>query len=126
MPSVTLSGFTPSVTIQVASGDLIQFRGDSKVYQVVRDANSDGSGNVIVELSSIMVREPNVSFSIRWGEDVKFQLFLERQPVAVSIPGRNGEPLYSFSEAVLLTEGLRPYDLQPGEDILFFEDWSNA
>jgi len=74
---VQLQGFSGSVTGQLIAGDFVRFANHSKVYQVQSDVNSNGSGQLTIEIM------PQLTVSLNAGtglimNDVQFSFRLAR------------------------------------------------
>lgn len=97
---ITISGFDPSSTKEFTGGDYIQFNTDTKVYQVVDDADSNGLGVVSITVHTDLINPPSVGSidAISRGDAVQYKLILTNRPSVSTIPGRNGDPMYEFNE----------------------------
>lgn len=75
--SIAVKGFTASQTGVAKADDFLQFAGDPKVYSIVADANSDGSGNATLSIEPALMISPADSAVITFGPSVLFTLASE-------------------------------------------------
>ncbi|MBF0185470.1 MAG: hypothetical protein HQM06_13950 [Magnetococcales bacterium] len=76
--ALVTSGWTPGVNGILKAGDYLSIAGQSKVYQVAEDCNSDGSGNATINIIPSLKVSPsdasaitinNVPFTLSLGSD---------------------------------------------------------
>jgi hypothetical protein len=75
--SILCKGFTPSQTGVAKADDFVQFASDLKVYVVVADANSDGSGNATLSIEPALMQSPADNSSLVFGTSILFTLASE-------------------------------------------------
>ena len=103
--SITLDGFTISKSYVIKDGDFIQFNGDTKVYQVVGDYDSDVNGNAVahgtttqgVSLNTPLVRSPADNAAVTDGSSVLFKVALTEYSDASISPRNATDNLASWS-----------------------------
>lgn len=98
--TLILDGATPSITGWARAGDIINIAGQTKVYLVTADANSDGSGNVTLPIYPPLISSPANNSAIT-STDVKYTVSLsgDIQEYSVRPPLLYGYEV-SFIEAV--------------------------
>lgn len=72
--TLNAKGFTPSQSGVAKADDFVQFSTDPKVYSIVADANSDGSGNAALSLEPALMQPPPDNTNIIFGTSVLFTL----------------------------------------------------
>jgi len=75
--NITLSGYSPSTTDQVFYSDFFNIAGDSKVYQSVTSASSDGAGNLNIEFEPALRKTPGPSALLSF-DNVVFTVTLDK------------------------------------------------
>jgi len=77
--SISVQGFTPNITNIMRKGDIFKFNGHTKVYMVVDDANSNGSGQTTLNFSPPLIVSPasdeviivnNVPFTVIFDDEM--------------------------------------------------------
>ena len=101
--NIHLSGFTSNVTNIVKMGDWVQFPGlSTKVYQVVTDSSSDGSGELIIVINTPVIKNVAVAnTSVKTGKDVTFKFALTNFSDAEKTPVSNTKNLAQFGAFTL-------------------------
>ena len=74
--SVNLKGFTINTNNIVRGDDWVQFAGDTKVYQVLENASSDGSGKLTLKLNTPLIATAADAAVVTHGNSVQFKLAL--------------------------------------------------
>lgn len=78
--TVLTEGWTASQTGILLAGDFIKFAGDSKVYMVTADCNSDGAGDASVVIEPALMASPadhavitvnSVPFTVAFASDIQ-------------------------------------------------------
>ena len=106
---VTVNGFDPSGQNEFRAGDVIQFPNDTKVYEIIEDADANASGVVSFTVHTDFIETPtigNFNTNINLGPDVEYKLMLINRPQVNSVPGMAGDPLYEFDTAFEFREVL--------------------
>lgn len=75
--SILAKGFTATQTGVAIADDFLQFASDPKVYGVVANANSDGSGNATLSIEPALMQSPADSSNLVFGTSVLFTLALD-------------------------------------------------
>lgn len=111
--SLNIRGLTPGTTVE--TGDYLQFNisnanagvGAHKVYQIAgADQTADTNGNVTVTLNTSIIFDPPASTPIVTGSNVQFNFIATDIPGYNTIPGQNGNPMYSWNGAFVMREVL--------------------
>ena len=123
---INIHGFTPNTPAQVMAGDFIQIAGDSKVYQALNTASSNGSGSCFVRLNSLPSYTLQAGAAVRRGEDCVFLLLLDSMFSIAAVPGYLGDPLFSVTAPLEFKEYIMPYERTGGEATQFFENWTSS
>jgi len=56
--TISIKGFSPNITGIMKAGDFLKFANRDKVYMVTADGNSDGSGNVTLDIFPDLFQSP--------------------------------------------------------------------
>lgn len=72
--TLNAKGFTPSQSGVAKADDFLQFSGDAKVYSIVADANSDGSGNAALSIEPALMQSPTDNTNLVFGTSILFTL----------------------------------------------------
>ena len=94
--TITLSGFTPNTLNVARATDYIQFSGDSKVYQIIQNADSSAAGIATITVNTDLIATPTTSTTVTRGADVEFKLQPTSIPPVTTFTAGNGL-IYNFA-----------------------------
>lgn len=72
--TLNAKGFAIGQSGVAKADDFVQFSNDPKVYSVIADANSDGSGNAALSLEPALMQSPQDNTNIIFGTSILFTL----------------------------------------------------
>lgn len=76
--SITIGGFPTNLT-KAASVDFIKLEGSPKCYRIKAPADSNSSGQAVVELTQALIQNYPINTLIDYGENVVFQVSMENR-----------------------------------------------
>ena len=95
--TIIIQGMEPNTSNQLLAGDFVQFSNSTKVYQVVKDVDSDIAGEMTIELNTPIISDPSpIADTLVAGEDVEFKFLLDGRPSINIVPGNDKTNLYTY------------------------------
>jgi len=102
--NVVIGGLTPNRTDIIHDGDFVQFDNNGKVYQVVGDFDSDGSGDATIKLNTPLIGSPTHGSLITTGTSVQFNLAIDNAEFVMGFTPRTATDNLVSPGTFLFTE----------------------